>query len=238
MTVSAIVDKVQKLLALSKSSNANEAAAAAAKANKLIDQYRLSEADLETEATADLEPLEEDPDYVYQSGKVTPWKKLLVNVLAAHYGCAYWNDRTYVNGRQFSRYRLVGKRSDIGITRYMYSWLLLECQRLSEKEAKGMGRIFVGSYCEGFVIGVANQLKLSRAEVQKDATATAIVKIDARAQVAKSFLYQLHTNLVQTKQVSARQRDGLAFSLGQNRGQNMHLGASMAASGGTKLLGK
>lgn len=37
-----IIDKVRKLLALSKSDNANEAAVAAAKANDLIDQYRLS----------------------------------------------------------------------------------------------------------------------------------------------------------------------------------------------------
>ena len=58
MSTAAIIEKVQKLLALSQSQNANEAAAAAAAANKLIDQYRLSESDLEVQGQAE-EPVEE-----------------------------------------------------------------------------------------------------------------------------------------------------------------------------------
>lgn len=132
----AIIEKVQKLLALSKSSNANEAAAAANAANKLIDTYRLSEADLECMADAG-EPIEEDSEYIYESGKVTPWKTALVSHLVKHYGCVHWNDTSYATGRQVSRYRLVGRRSDIGITKYMFAYLSAECQRLAAIEAKG-----------------------------------------------------------------------------------------------------
>jgi hypothetical protein len=237
MSNTAIIERVQKLLALSKSCNANEAAAAAAIANRLIDQHRLSEADLETTSEEELEPIEEDIDYIYQSGKVTPWKKLLVSVLAKHYGCAHWNDCTWASGRKVSRYRLVGKRSDIGIARYMYTWLSLECQRLADLEAKGKGRVFVGSYCQGFVQGVATQLAASRAEAQKDATSAAIVKIDARLEQSKEEMYRLHTNLKTIKDKSAAFIDPLAFHQGKKQGTNLHLGATMAASGGTKLLG-
>lgn len=48
MSMSPIIEKVQKLLSLSKSSNAHEAAAATAAANKLIDQHRLTMADLDS----------------------------------------------------------------------------------------------------------------------------------------------------------------------------------------------
>lgn len=235
MSVSAIVEKVQKLLALSKNnSSAEEAAVAAGIANKLIDEYRLSTADLETSEEGQLEPIEDDPDYLYETGRVIPWKKYLCGILAEHYGCAYWNDTIYTNGRKFSRFRLVGRRSDIGICRYMFSWLMLECQRLADKEAKGCGHVFVFSYCEGFVNGVAAQLKSSRAEVQKQASSAAIVKIDARYEESKAAMYTMH-ELIKSKSTSYSRRDGIAFAIGQSRGKAIHLGASIA-SGGTKAL--
>lgn len=238
MSVSSpIIEKVQKLLALSKSSNANEAAAAAAVANRLIDQYRLSQIDLETDTSAEMDPVEEDSDFVYESGKVTAWKQTLVSVLARHYGCAYWINCTYDTGRKVSHFKLVGKRSDIGITRYMFSWLMLECQRLADLEAKGCGRVFIASYCMGFVNGVAQQLQASRVEAQKEASSAAIVKIDARAAASKEAMYKLHTNLRPSRSISQAQVNGTAFAMGQQKGSNIHLGARIA-SGGPRLLGK
>jgi hypothetical protein len=237
MSVSPIIEKVQKLLALSKSSNAHEAANAAGLANKLIDQYRLSAVDLESNLEEELEPIEEDSEYIYESGKITAWKSLLVSILVRHYGCAYWNDTTYTSGRKVSRYRLVGKRSDIGIARYMFSYLTAECSRLAELEAKGCGRVFVGSYCQGFVRGVGEQLKASRVEAQKTATSTSIIKIDARESEATEALYKLHNNLRTVKSSSHAQIDWNAYSMGKTKGQNLHLGASLN-SGGTKALGK
>jgi hypothetical protein len=234
MSVSTVVEKVQKLLALSKSANAHEAAAAAGAANRLMDQYRLSEADLEVQGQSE-EPIEEDGGYVYESGKVTHWKKILMSVLIKHYGLAHWNDTTYTSGRKVSRYKLVGRKNDITVMKYMFAWLTAECQRLSALEAKGQGRVFVSSYCEGFVNGVATQLALSRADVEKTASNAAIVKIDARAQEASNFLSRLHTNLVFKKTTSYRQTDYAAFSQGKVRGSSLHLGKTISA-GLPKLL--
>ena len=229
-----VIERVKKLLALAGNNNsAAEAAVAAAMANKLLDEYRLSTADLESQDEAISEPIEDDVEPIYQSGKVTLWKCLLIRVLCAHYGCSSWNDCDR-SGRKISRYRLVGRRSDIGIVRYMYAYLLSECTRLSQAEAKGMGRVFISSYCEGFVSGVKEQLKASRVEVQKQATSSAIVKIDARAEEARAVMYKNH-NLKSVKNNSYSQHDPLAFNAGQVRGKNVHLGASIG-SGGTKLL--
>jgi hypothetical protein len=234
--INKVIEKVKSLLAMSRgSANANEAATAAAMANKIIDQYRLSECDLEGTEEGHSEPIEEDSDYIYQSGKVTQWKRLLVSVLARHYGCSHWNHTDYSGGRKVSRYRLVGRKSDIGLVHYMFSWLSTECIRLSQLEAKGMGRVFVASYCEGFVNGVAQQLKASRTEAKAEASSSSIVKIDARFQDAETALYKLHNNLRVVKTASQARHNSMAFDAGQVRGKNVHLGASISA-GNTRML--
>ena len=236
MSISPIIEKVQRLLALSKSANIHEASAAANAANKLIDTYRLSEADIECMSDAG-EPIEEDSEYIYESGKITPWKTTLVHHLVKHYGCVHWNDTSYATGRQVSRYRLVGRRSDIGIAKYMFAYLTAECQRLAAIEAKGKGRVFVGSYCKGFVDGIATQLAASRKDAQQTASSNAIVKINAREEEAKAALYKFHTNLRTVKSQSHARIDASAFYQGKVQGQNMHLGASLS-SGGAKMLNK
>ncbi len=58
-SLQAVLDKVRKLRALSKSANANEAAAAARAADKLIQQYRIDEAQIaQGDVERDLYPIE------------------------------------------------------------------------------------------------------------------------------------------------------------------------------------
>lgn len=221
-----IIERVQKLLALSKSNNKHESIAAAGAANKLIDQYRLSVADLEVQGEV-IEPIEEDLGYIYETGKLTPWKHLLMHRLISHYGLACFNNATYLTGRLVSRFKVIGRKSDITVAKYMFVWLTTECQRLANVEAKGRGRIYVSSYCEGFVSGVADQLKASRVEVQKDATSAAIVLVNSRTEEAKNFMNSLH-NLRDNKAVSQRRVNYGAFAQGQKQGQSLHLGQSLS----------
>ena len=222
--IDSIIEKVQKLLALAKSSNINEAAAATAAANKLIDQYRLSEADLSLSSEDD--QLIEDDGFIYETGRIIPWKNSLAITLAKHYGCAMFNSTIYPNGRKVSRYKLIGKKSDIQITKYMFSWLTAECNRLLEKEAYGKGKIFSQSYCQGFVSGVSQQLAESRAAVKQEASSSAIIKIDAREQEAVSFMNKLY-NLKSSKTHSASRIDPRAFDAGMSKGKSIHLGQSL-----------
>jgi ElaB/YqjD/DUF883 family membrane-anchored ribosome-binding protein len=228
--IQSIIDRVHKLLSLSNSTNVHEAAAAAAVANRLIDQHRLTLADLE-KPEQDSVPLVEDAGYVYTSGKVTPWKTIMLHNLVAHYGLYHYNDSDYSNGRKVSRFKLVGRQDDIAVCRYMFAWLVTECQRLSDSEAKGFGKIFAASYCEGFVQGVNTQLKLSREEIKKTATITSIVKIDARQAEAKGFAFKTVKGLHTVKAKSARRMDNFAFQVGKTRGENISLSKT------TKILG-
>lgn len=233
-----IIDKVRKLLALSTSSNANEAAAAAAKANDLIDKYRLSQFDLEAETKVE-EPIEQDDSYLYETGRITIWRHLLLNTLTKFYGVAHYNDVDFSAGRKVSRMRMVGRKSDMEICRYIFAYLSLECERLSKSEAKGKGKVFVASYQEGFVEGVKEQLKISREEVKKTATtsSSALIKLDERFEEAKKGMYDLIPYLRSAKSTSSRQLNGDAFGQGKERGKSIHLGSAMNSGSGIKMLG-
>jgi len=237
MELDKVISKVQKLLALSKSDNAGEAAAAMNAANKLIDQYRLSSADLETSEES-LDPMMEDTEAIYETGRIIPWRSSLVGVLARHYGCALFNQVTYPKGRKVSHFKLVGRKSDIAIVRYFVAYLTAECQRLSEKEAHGKGKVFASSYCQGFVAGIREQLAASRKEAKKEATGNAIVAINRREEDARNFMNSLY-RLKSAKATSQGQTDFRAFNQGLTQGRNMHLGAGLNAGGsmGVKLLG-
>ena len=232
MSLQSIIEKVNKLLSLSSSSNANEAALAAAMANKLIDQYRLSESDL---AQTQDDPLIQDDGFLYETGRIVRWKSILAYVLSKHYGCALFNSLILINGRKSSRYKLIGRKSDIEITKYMFNWLLLECQRLVKQEAYGNGKIFAQSYCIGFVEGIRNQLKSSREEISQQANQQAISRINSREKEATDFMHKLH-KLKNAPSLKASQIDPMAFNAGMDRGKSLHLGKNVG-SGGVKLLG-
>jgi len=104
--------------------------------------------------------------------------------------------------------------------------------------AAGNGRVFVASWCEGFVSGINEQLKLSRASAQEQATSQAIVHLDNRMNESKAVMYAKHTNLRKSKTNSYRQRDQFGFDAGKHTGSNIHLGSALGSSGkGAKLLG-
>ena len=236
--MSSVIAKVQKLLSLSKSSNIHEAENAARIASKLIEEYRLSSVDLEVSGQSPEEELIEDDEYIYETGRVIPWKLSLCSTLVSHYGLAWMNEATYATGRKGSRFKLFGRKSDIEVCKYMFMYLSLQCQRLADLEAKGKGHIFVFSYCNGFVAGIREQLRLSREEAKATATSAAIVKIDSRGKEANDFMYDKHNNLRKTSGSSKSRMDYNAYSAGMSKGRTAHLGSSLKSGSSTKMLGK
>ncbi len=233
MDISDVIEKVKKLLALTKSSNAGESANAARAANKLIDAYRLSQADIEQSETT--ESVTEDDQHAYVSGRVTRWKEILLMNLTKHYGAYLWNDCHWPNGRKVSRYRLVGRRSDIDIIKFLFSWISSECQRLCDLEGRGKGKVFCNSYCLGFVSGIKAQLASSRTEVAKEYSSNALVKIDQRAIDAVKYAAILHPNLKAQVRHSGSMIDPGARDAGFQQGKNFHLGKNLDG-GPQKLL--
>lgn len=237
MLNSEVIEKVQKLLALTQSSNANEAAVAAAAADRLIAKYRLSQVDLELTGSLS-ESIEEDVDYIYETGRTTPWKVSLLGILVAHYGLAHFNDNYFPQGRKVSRFRLIGRKSDMAYAKYMFAWLVSECQRFADTEAKGKGygRVYVESFCQGFVNGIAKQLQANKQVAEQDSSSAALVKLNARGEEAKVWMDH-HHNLVYGKSKSYTRVDQFGLERGLSRGENFHLGPVMG-NGATPLLNK
>lgn len=232
---SQIVDKVKKLLALSSSSNINEATTSAAIAHKLIVQHRLSATDLTPARTAALAPLYDDPEPVYQSGHASPWKVRLLCLIAHHYGVAVWNDKQHKiskGGRGVSRFRLIGLEEDVAIVRQLFVWLAQRVKQFADLECRGYGQVTANSYCTGVVKGIEKEFKSSQNQLYVQAIASghesAVASVREREKRAQEYLYRQYNLLVTHEK--PRKFDSEAFTRGNRVGS--FIGAGPDASKG------
>lgn len=242
MPTSSIIEQIQKLRSLSKSSNEHEAAAAAKAADKLINKHRISEEEISAADPTKKTEAKKDDNILYETGKITLWKNMLALNLAKHYDCAVVNDviGNPESGRKISRYRLVGTESDMEIVRYMFSWLVDMIEQLGKIVARGMGRVYSASYAEGVVRGIEVQLEESRKEQVVEAQAAgqtaALVKLDQRMELAQKKLFELYPKLTRSKLAFKRRVDYTALKHGIRDGKQIQLSKGLNAGANTKLL--
>src|SRR4029079_8147154 len=95
---STLIAKIQKLRALASSANVHEAAAAAAAAERLIQEHNLSEAEVATGAGDEDEPVEAS-EIAGTMKQLETWKGELFHFLLKAYQCSgYWQrSRRYDN---------------------------------------------------------------------------------------------------------------------------------------------
>lgn len=222
-----VIDKIRQLRELSKSSNIFEATAAAKAADKLLQKHRLTEEDLIARGVSQKEYPEDDSHVLYETARIITWKSILASVLARHYGCALWDGVSYETGHKVSRYKLVGRKSDMEMVRYLFAWLVFEIERLCKLSCKGKGHIVSQSFCEGAVSGIKQQLDKSKEEIKQEANQSgqslALVRIDERLSESRTALYSLHKNLKVDKSVSYRRLNQDAYNNGISAGKNIHL---------------
>jgi hypothetical protein len=244
-----VIDKVQKLLRLSRSSNVHEAAAAAAAADRLIQEHGLQEAQLEADGAAPAETAAEDDSPLTSWTRLPTWKKLLTSGLVRHYACAGF--LTWGLGPQAYVYKVIGRPSDVANVRYMLGWLTVEIERLASLN-KGQGKAYLDSYKRGAVNGVLGKLTESKQAQRAEAAAreavvsairpeatSALAIYDRRKDEALEKMYALHPEV---EAAVKRQRGGSsysgpsrydAYSHGRREGRNIHVGSALG-SGSTK----
>lgn len=239
MEIQQVISKINKLRSLSNSSNVNEAAAAAAAADRLMQNYRITAAELSL-SNKEEEPIVLIDEYLYTSGRLVLWKNALASVLCEHYGCAYFI-QTVPSDKSAARstvkaLRVFGCKSDFDIVKYMYGYLTSEIERLTKLEASGRGHVFSQSYSLGAVQGIKDQLTASINEMRRENTSSAMVLLSSRAEKSRGTMYQ-KMNL--KKAATSKQRyssDG--YDSGRERGQSISLRAGLSGKegDGTKLL--
>lgn len=234
--MSAILDKIRKLLTLSaKSSNANEAAAAAAAAQRLMQEHRIAEAELETGEPTETAQLAADPLETFGWRSIL-WKEQLCGALMKLHGCKGWKLSRWENGTRVRRLQIVGRPSDVASVRYLYAWLTSEIERLAQRDAKGRGAGYVSSFRLGAVRGALAAMHGADRAARANANPAALVRLDAREAEAEAVAATAAGDIRPARKSDA-QIDSNAYTRGISAGRTLHTGAELEAATGGRLLG-
>lgn len=213
-TLDRVLERVEKLLALSTSSNPNEAALAAAKAQDLLFKYNLQ--------VHQLRGAERGTEFRNMGLEIGPatWKKRLVGAVARTNFCRC----IIINGTD--DVELVGEMHNIVIVSRIYGYLVDEIERLVERawraepRAGRSARTWKDSFRHGAVDTVARRLKEQReASVTADEATMAIVVVKDR-ELDEAYR-RFHPN-VRSVNLGAG-RDGAARYAGQQAGEKIAL---------------
>lgn len=237
MSLSTVIEKIQKLRRLATSSNVNEAAAAAAAADRLIQQHGLEEAQLQADGQAPGEKPSIESDPLVTWGCATPqWQLRLCCSLAAHYDCASYTNVQRTEAGTVKSFVLIGRPSDVASVRYMFAWLSLEIDRLARFDRGGSGETYRNSFRHGAVVGVMTAMRDSKKAAQAQATSAAMVLVNSRMSEAKRELSIHGPKLCSGGRIGAP-RDGNGYGRGVEAGKGLHGRHGAALTGGTRALG-
>jgi hypothetical protein len=133
-----IKDRVRKLLALSKSNNENEAAAALGKANEIIREYDLDEKDLQFTRVA-----------VKATKLCVPWRTAISNAAGWLYGCYKYHDP------ETGEFVFTGDPLYVFMAGEMYDYLTKTVERTAKKQIRKNAK---SKFRRDFKYGMANRL--------------------------------------------------------------------------------
>jgi len=153
-----IIDKVRKLLALSKGNDSEaEASAAAAKAQAMLAEYNLS--------LVDLEQVDFDVLMAGFHAKTEHWVRHLMNAAAKLYLCEYFYSEGWIDGVPVDTHALIGAEHNIEVAKLMTQYLIGTVRRLAEEQVRTdkvpeHGRkVFKESFCIGAVNRLQQRIK-------------------------------------------------------------------------------
>lgn len=238
-----ILAKVHKLLRLSQSSNANEAALAASKAQELIDRHQLTQAMLaldEGTPSIDDEPIQTFTDAPLDApARLDRWRASLAMAIARYNAV-----KIYCNG---PRLMLIGRPSDAETVRYLYGWLAREVERLVASSGAGKGRVWRNNFRLGVVETIATKLRAQhdavlasvRAEAAGESMALvrveqAIATVNARAMAVAEWQranFKLHAG----RASYGSRYDSGAREAGRRAGQSISVGGSRRGLSGAPV---
>lgn len=242
-----LINRVHGLLKLAANNpNAEEAAAAAAMAQRLIDEHNLAGALLEYDGTKrDDEPIIDFSEKGAPLDGTSPtklirWRSSLAMSLAYYNSCRIF----FTSGTL----HIVGRPSDVDTVRYLYAYITGETERLCAKDGAGCGRTWRNNYRLGVIDTIRRRLRTSHdefvAEQRRLAGATsgtalmrldgALLRLEQRGKKAQEKLDakpgMRKIKLTQGKAIKdARQA-------GQQAGESINLEKARRGLGGQKGL--
>jgi len=156
-----IVERIKKLLELSKHNNSSaEAAAAAGLAQELMFKHQIGEADLTvTEEARTPEEIVEEAVHTEKGRQRNVWKSALAHAVAQGFGC-----EMYYSRYPEIQFKVFGLKSAVQTVNYVFGYLNLEITRLCAEAGKGQGRTWQNSFRLGAVAELRERLQQQRRE--------------------------------------------------------------------------
>ncbi len=231
--LASVIEKIRKLQALAgNNTNENEIKAAAAAAEKLIQEYRISQAQLES--TGEFAGEKPVSIHLVVSAKRSAWKETLLHHLINHFGCAYYISSfrvggIYSQGREDSkgtcRYTIFGRKSDIDVVVYFMRWLTREIDSVAKIASKGQGISYSNSWRLGCASGIGVQFRQMKEAAKQAAAAeqsAAMVLLSSRNEESEKALRDSGVKLGRsTSLYGGRNAEG--YSAGRAHGTSMPL---------------
>ena len=195
MTRDKIIDRVKKLMDLARSSNPNEAALAAQRAQELVERHRIEKEELkEIKAQTGFDV---ETRTIYTAGKLYWWQHILADGIAQANYCRYMTNGTEM--------LVVGAHEDILLVGWLYEIFAGEIKRLFDQiYAHDYNRMMLGlprskqkarnSFFLGAAGMIVERVKAAREEARRkmkqEATSSqalvcltdALVRLDAKEQ--------------------------------------------------------
>jgi hypothetical protein len=194
-TISNVISKVQKLLALAgNNTSENECQTARALADKLIQEHRLSMADLEAKG-AETEPFAHKN--IAEGGKRLAWQEVILHALCIHYGGAFHFNSYRVGGcggkgggkggKGHKSYTVFARASDLAVIEYMFDYLATQTDKLARWHTGGQGIAASNGFRMGCALGIRSQFQdMANALRVEQAQSVAIVLLDKRHEQASA----------------------------------------------------
>jgi len=164
----AIVNKIRKLLELSRNNTSpEEAAIAAARAQEMMFKYSIGEADLDLGEETGPEDIVETVMGEDGKKKMETWRSMLGRSVAESLGCKLFT-RRFRGAMKGIRLQIVGPTSAVQTANYLFMYLCHEMDRLADEAHKNSGtlveaRRYKNSFRLGAVEIVAKRLDAQRA---------------------------------------------------------------------------
>ncbi len=175
-----VLERIQKLLNLAQSPNENEASAAAAKAQELMDEWNLSTAEIERKSGQDGKREE-----AKVRGGFYKWQRQLWKAVAELHFCMYWTQDYWGDwkGRihKQKRHRLVGRVVNTTATQHMANYLEDVVERSVIDAIAGLqewnNALRYSKWANSYRAGMADRL-IERLEERRQQKLTEARKVD------------------------------------------------------------
>ena len=208
-----VIDKIQKLLALAESSNVNEAASAAARAQELMTKHQIELADLQA-LTPGLELEEIVNAELFSEKSMINWKVALAAGIAKANDCSVYSAR-YKNARNKLvevKSNFVGRKSALETVRYFYGYLVNQVNFLaSQVRGPDVDRAYLNAFRLGAVAKITTRLLAARDAAKVGASGSALAVINKDSERVQAVLDKM--NLKSGASPSIKDTEGFAAGI-------------------------